>query len=54
VQRQEGLEDLVEEARRQKAKVITILTGDLPEIVTWPQELVALGNDYPGALIVQS
>jgi hypothetical protein len=54
VQRQKGVEDLVENARWQKAKVITILVGNLPEIVPGPQELVALGNDHSGALIVES
>jgi hypothetical protein len=54
VQCQKGFEDLVEEARGQKTKVITILVRDLPEIVPGPQELVALGNNHPGTLIVEA
>jgi len=34
--------------------IVTILVRDLPEIVPGPQELVALGDDHPGALIVEA
>ena len=49
----EGLDDLIEESRRQEAVVIAVAAADLPNIIAGPIEFVALGNDDPGPFIVK-
>jgi hypothetical protein len=50
----EGLDDLIEESRRQEAIVIPITAADFPKIIAWPIEFVALCNDDPGTLAIKS
>jgi hypothetical protein len=49
----ESIDDLPEESRRQEAIIVAIAAADFPDIISRPTELVALGNNDPGALVVK-
>jgi hypothetical protein len=49
-----GLDDLIEESRRQEAIVIAIAAADFPKIIARPIEFVALRNNDPGTLVIKS
>src|ERR1700721_32990 len=50
---EESLDALPEKSRRQEAVVITIAAIDFPDIISRPIELVAFGNNDPGALVIK-
>lgn len=49
----ESLDDLFEESRRQEAIVVAIAAADFSDIISRPIELVALGNNDPGAVVIK-
>lgn len=49
----ESGDDLPEELRRQEAIVVTIAAADFPDIISRPIELVALGDNDPGARVIK-
>jgi hypothetical protein len=49
----EGFEHLIEEARRQKTVIVAVAVRKLAEVVAGPEELVAFGDDDPGAIMAR-
>jgi hypothetical protein len=50
----EGLDDPIEETRRQEAVVIAIAAADFPKVIARPIEFVALCNNDPGTFVIKS
>ena len=50
----EGLDDPIEETRRQEAVVIAITAADFPKVIARPIEFVALCNNDPGTFVIKS
>lgn len=49
-----GLDDLIEKSRRQETVIIAITAADFPKIIAGPIKFVALCNNDPGTLVVES
>lgn len=54
VPRGKGFDNLTEQSRRQEAIIVTVSAADLPDIIAGPFELVALANNDPGTLVIES
>ena len=50
----EGLDDPIEETRRQEAVVIAITAAEFPKVIARPIEFVALCNNDPGTFVIKS
>ena len=50
----EGFDDPIKQSRRQEAVIVTVTTADLPDVIAGPFEFVALRNDDPRTLVIQS
>ena len=42
-----GLEDLIEESRRQEAVIVAVAVGKLAQVIAGPEKLVALVDNDP-------
>jgi hypothetical protein len=50
----EGVDHLIEESWRQKTVMITITAADFPKIIARPIEFIALCNDDPRTLVIET
>jgi hypothetical protein len=54
VPRHEGVQYLIEKSRRQEAVVVAIPAADFPKVIPGPIEFIALADNDPGTVVVES